>query len=155
MLQEVTPWVYLEVFFALEEIGTHPILDISTRWIMFTTEPTDLDYVGTCVMIYVEPNHPLHNDFWFRFTYLIQALHGPIVVFGDWNCLWSTTQKKGGCPIKLPEISHNLNIMTNVILLTLAIRVYLTLRQMVNNLHTKFQRELIRLQLLEIGELNS
>lgn len=35
------------------------ILDISTRWIVFTI---DLDYIGMCVMIWGEPNQALRND---------------------------------------------------------------------------------------------
>lgn len=83
------------------------IFDICNRWIVYFMDHSEPYSIGICVLLYGEPNRMLRTTFWEKFVTLINSLNGPIVVLGDWNCLWFATEKRGGQPIRLQEISPN------------------------------------------------
>lgn len=92
------------------------ILVVTNCWIVFDMDMTDSHYMGTCVFLYGEPNRSLRSTFWPSFVNLITSLNGPIIVLSDWNCLWSTMEKRGGQPTRLQDISYAQHILDQCLL---------------------------------------
>lgn len=57
-----------------------------------------------------EPNIALRTGKWEEWITIINRWSGSAVCIGDWNCLWDSSNKRGGWPLNRIDIEGGLKI---------------------------------------------
>lgn len=72
------------------------VIELDTHFISARIKDKDYNSLWRVIFVYGQPNKDIIKEFYNLIIRKIKLILGPLMCFGDWNCIWDRKDKMGG-----------------------------------------------------------